>query len=41
MTIEFITQNILVPSILYGLGIGGTIFLLGLGINLCLKLFDS
>lgn len=41
LSIEFITSDILIPSILYGLLIGGTIFFLGLGINLCLKLFNS
>lgn len=41
MTIEFITESFLVPSILYGIGIGCVIFFIGLGINLCFKLFSS
>lgn len=41
MTFEFITENILMPSILFGLGIGAFIFFIGLGIKLCLKLFNS
>lgn len=41
MLIETIVSEILVPSISFGLLIGGAIFLLGLGINLCLKLFNS
>ena len=41
MNFEFITNTILIPSILFGLLIGAFIFLLGLGINICLKLFNS
>lgn len=41
MNIDLITNDILIPSIMYGILIGGTVFLLGLGINLCLKLFNS
>lgn len=41
MSIELITNDILIPSILYGLLIGGSIFLLGLCIMFCLKLFNS
>lgn len=41
MTFEIITNDILIPSILFGILIGGAIFFLGLGINLCLKLFNS
>ena len=41
MTFETIVNDILVISVLYGLLIGGFIFLLGLAINLCLKLFNS
>ena len=41
MSIETIVLDILIPSMSFGLFIGGTIFLLGLGINLCLKLFNS
>jgi len=41
MSIETIVLDILIPSMSFGLLIGGTIFLLGLAINLCLKLFNS
>lgn len=41
MDIVSITQEVLIPGILGGVFIGGAIFLLGLGINLCLKLFNS
>ena len=40
-SIEIVTNDILIPSIMFGLLIGGAIFLLGLGINICLKLFNS
>lgn len=41
MTIEFITENFVIPSIIYGIGIGCVIFFIGFGINLCFKLFNS
>jgi len=41
MSIETVVTDILVNGITYGLIAGGSIFFLGLGINLCLKLFDS
>lgn len=41
MDINFIVEEILIPSILYGIGIGCVIFFIGLGFNLCFKLFSS
>ena len=41
MSIETIVSDIVIPSMSFGLFTGVTIFLLGLGINLCLKLFNS
>ena len=41
MNFQFITETILIPSILFGLLVGGVIFILGLGINICFKLFNS
>lgn len=41
MTVQYLTDTVLLPSIFTGLFIGGFVFFLGLGINLCLKLFNS
>lgn len=41
MDFNFVIQNFLSPAILFGIGIGAFIFFLGLGLKLCLKLFNS
>lgn len=41
MTIELLFEAFVLPSVMFGIALGGFIFLLGLGINLCLKLFNS
>lgn len=41
MSIELLTTDILVPSIISGCVIASFVFLLGLGIMFCLKLFNS
>jgi len=41
MSIETVVTDYLANGITYGLIVGGSIFFIGLGINLCLKLFNS
>lgn len=41
MSIDTVVTDIFINGITYGLIVGGSIFLIGLGINLCLKLFNS
>ena len=41
MDIEYILTNHLLIGISFGIFIGGFAFILGLGINYCLKLFNS
>lgn len=41
ITLDSVMSEILYPSILFGILIGCSVFFLGLGINLCFKLFKS
>lgn len=40
MSLNFVIQDILITSIVGGLIIGSFIFLVGLGVQVCLKLFQ-
>lgn len=39
MTIPLIFETVLMPGIYFGLGIGLFVFILGFGIDICLRLF--
>ena len=41
LTIPFIIESILIPSLLYGFLVGGILFLLGLLVNFAICLFSN
>lgn len=41
MDLNLAVENFLMPSLFTGVLMGGAVFLFGLGVNLCLKLFNQ